>query len=117
MLLSHAKGGPAMIAQQLHRLCLDSGLTSEGGPLSTSSVDIAYIRCKTGHKLTYEQWLRVLCILSDESGWDLFRLCMEHKAKLGTAGLPQTVVGLRKERAHTHPPRPGDPQLRQREAR
>lgn len=67
------------------------------GPLYSSSVDIAYVRCKTpgSHRLNYTQWLKVLCILSDESGWDLFQLLMEHAYKLGTKGLPPPVVGVR----------------------
>lgn len=67
------------------------------GPLYSSSVDIAYVRCKTpgSHRLNYTQWLKVLCILSDESGWDLFQLLMEHAYKLGSKGLPPPVVGVR----------------------
>ncbi|GAX74891.1 hypothetical protein CEUSTIGMA_g2337.t1 [Chlamydomonas eustigma] len=87
---------PTMVAQQLHKLCVDINAIGDAGDhsrITTSSVDIAYTRCKMpgGRRLTFPQFLRVLCILGDESGLDLFSMMKEHASKLGTHGLPATV--------------------------
>ncbi|GAX76134.1 hypothetical protein CEUSTIGMA_g3577.t1 [Chlamydomonas eustigma] len=87
---------PTMVAQQLHKLCMDINTMEQAGEhsrITTSSVDIAYTRCKTpgGRRLSFHQFLRVLCILGDESGLDLFRIIKDHASRLGTHGLPAPV--------------------------
>lgn len=69
---------------------------SVAAPLSHAAVDIAFTRCKASNsrRLTFEQWLRVLCVLSDESGWNLFEMTVQLAERLGAKGFPAPVVRI-----------------------
>eukprot|EP00955_Chlamydomonas_euryale_P109869 365963-Chlamydomonas_euryale.AAC.2 len=79
---------PSMVGQQLHKLATDVGLTAgPGAPLSAAAVDLAAARVRPpggSRRLSFQQWLRVLCILSDRSGVDVFAKCAQLAGQLGT---------------------------------
>ena len=92
--LSQEPGEPGMSQQQLYKLCVDIGLTApEGGPVTVPEMDVAFTRVKGPphiRRITYPQWLILLCILTDKSGWDLFTILIYHAEKLDQNGmLPQ----------------------------
>eukprot|EP00798_Chlamydomonas_sp_ICE-L_P015540 gene15540-21632_t len=66
---------PALNAAQLHKLCQDIGIAGERADLlHQASVDIVFTKCKSSgsRRLNYQQWLQALCVLSEETGYDLF---------------------------------------------
>ncbi|KAG1666227.1 hypothetical protein FOA52_011527 [Chlamydomonas sp. UWO 241] len=105
---------PAMVHQQLHKLGSDLGLVGgPGRPLTTAALDIAAARVRppgssSSRRLSFPQWLKVLCILSDESGWDLFSMSAELSTKLGTKPFPPPAdAATLRMLPMPSPPRPG----------